>query len=636
MKEKFKYVIISVVLLLPFIYSFFYLKSYWNPYGEGNIDNLPVAVVNADKGDKGEKLVSSIKNAKKLKLNVVSKEKANDGLYDGKYYAIINIPESFTSDIKSASNKDKYHATITYSPNEKSNYLAHQIINNVVTNVEKNLDNEVNSAIVDGLSKNIEEVPSKLDTISSGFATLKDGTGKLSSGSGDLKNGTSELEYNYKKFNAGVASVKDGTDTLSNGINSLDNGISQLESANSSIDELVSGINDLKAGSDMFTQSLNDYTNGVNLVLTNTKPQIENLKNQACAAASAGMDDYKQQCSSLTMLLDTYDKLLSSSPKLVYGNQAINGGITKIKENENNFRVLQNGITTLKEGSSKLKLGAQTLSGGSASLYNSSIQIDSALGKLNSGATTLNSGLITLDNSVKDAKDELDNNINNTKQDVKKVESLSEYSKSPIKVKTKEVNKVNSYGTAFSPFFMSIGLWVGCLMMLIVFYYDKKERFGILGQNTNKKVKQILCYHGLISISSIVLGLLLQLLLDIQITSIPLYYISLLLIGNAFMGIIEFLIMTFNDIGKFIGLILLVLQLAAAGGTFPIETVTKGFRWMHSMLPMTYSVRLLREMLIKIEGNILMSNMIIITIIGIFFITLNLILAYNKEKKLKK
>ena len=70
MKNKnhkfFNYVIIAAVLIIPFMYSFFYLKAYWNPYGEGNIDNLPVAIVNEDKGSKGEELVKEIKDSNRL------------------------------------------------------------------------------------------------------------------------------------------------------------------------------------------------------------------------------------------------------------------------------------------------------------------------------------------------------------------------------------------------------------------------------------------------------------------------------------------------------------------------------------------------------------------------------------------
>ena len=180
-KKWFNYVIVFVVLFIPFIYSFFYLKAYWNPYGEGNIDNLPVAIVNSDKGDKGDLLIKSIKDSNKLKLSVVSSTKADEGLNNGKYYAVITIPEDFTSSMESAATINKKHATITYSPNQKTNYLSSQIINTVVLTVEKNLDNTVNSEIVNTLSNNLESVPDQLNTISNGFSELNDGTSKLES-----------------------------------------------------------------------------------------------------------------------------------------------------------------------------------------------------------------------------------------------------------------------------------------------------------------------------------------------------------------------------------------------------------------------------------------------------------------------
>lgn len=633
MKDKFKYVVILVVLLIPFIYSYFYLKAYWNPYGEGNIDNLPVAIVNEDRGDKGEKLIKNIQKSKKLKIKELDEEKASEGLNKGKYYAVINIPKNFTKDMESAKEEEKHHATITYSPNQKSNYLASQIIGSVVNAVEKNLDNEINSEIVGSLSENIEEVPDKLDKISNGFSQLKDGTAKLSDGSNTLQQGTNTLETNYKRFNGGVSDIKSGSDKLSSAIDSLNAGINQIESASSSIDELINGINTLKQGSDEFTNSLQNYTNGVNSALTNSKPIIDNLKDQACEAYSmTGEEEYKEKCTNLTILSETYTTLLASSNPLVNGNSQINGGITTLKSKENNFRALQNGLASLKGGSAQIKAGAEKLKGGAASLYNSSVQIESALNKANSGASTLNNGLVTLDTSVLNAKKELDTNIEKTKSELKKVETLRDYSKEPVKINTKEVNKVNSYGISFSPLFLSIGLWIGCLMMFMVFYYDKEQRFGILGINSKENIKQLLAYHGLITLSAIVLGLLSQIMLDFQITNTFLYYISLIIIANTFMSIMEFLITNLNDIGKFISLILLVLQLATSGGTFPIETVTKSFRWLHNLLPMTYSVNLLREVLVKIDNNLFTNNILILLLIMSILTIINISISYKNQK----
>ncbi len=693
MKDKFKYVVISVILLIPFIYSFFYLKAYWNPYGEGNIDNLPVAVVNSDKGDKGKELVNSIKESKKLKLIVKDEKEAEDGLYNGKYYAIIKVPEDFTEDMESASSTNKKHPTITYSPNQKSNFLASQIINSVVNAVEKNLDNKINSAIVDGLSKKIEEVPEKLDKVSDGFKQLKEGTEKLNSGSQTLKNGTNTLNSKYSEFNSGVFTLnngvlklKEGSEKLSKGLKEAADGTSQIKnaldgkiielqndtsealtdeelegigslvkfsvmmqegdiknaalqsiSANSTYQQIVSGINAIEAGY---------INNGIT-----TKDACTVLVDQASVATCQEyLTRYPYLLEEKTIMETVAQESAYSSALIVSEKTAkevaknvANGAkekaktttITSLTELSNNISTLNNGLNTLYNGSLELSSGVHTLYNGSNTLYNGSLQISSGINTLNGGVQTLSTGINTLDSSVESAKKEIEQNVSKTKDSIKSVDNLSEYSKNPVKVDTKVVNEVNSYGTAFSPFFMSIGLWVGSLMMFMVLYYDKQERFGIFGNNSNEKVKQILAYHGLITLASLILGMLLHMFLDLEITNIPLYYLSLVLTGNTFMGIIELLIMCFEDVGKFIALILLVLQLAAAGGTFPIETVTKGFRWLKPYLPMSYTVDLLRECLIKIDSNLLSKNLIIISVVCVALFAINILLAKAKQEKIK-
>ena len=92
LKEKFKYVVFAVVLLIPFMYSFFYLKSYWDPYG--NLSDLGVAIVNNDNKEDNslsEKFVNSLKDSDSCKFEVVDSSKANDGLTNGDYYAIIKF-----------------------------------------------------------------------------------------------------------------------------------------------------------------------------------------------------------------------------------------------------------------------------------------------------------------------------------------------------------------------------------------------------------------------------------------------------------------------------------------------------------------------------------------------------------------
>ena len=82
-------------------------------------------------------------------------------------------------------------------------------------------------------------------------------------------------------------------------------------------------------------------------------------------------------------------------------------------------------------------------------------------------------------------------------------------------------------------------------------------------------------------------------------------------------------------------MVILVLQLAASGGTFPIETVTKGFRFLNPMLPMTYTIRLIKETVVSIESHLLVPNLVIVFVVFIIFTSINLGINIYKEKNTK-
>ena len=99
------------------------------------------------------------------------------------------------------------------------------------------------------------------------------------------------------------------------------------------------------------------------------------------------------------------------------------------------------------------------------------------------------------------------------------------------------------------------------------------------------------------------------------------------------MSIIQFLIRNFGDIGKFLALIILVLQLAAAGGTFPIETIDKGFQAISPYLPMTYAIKLLREILVPTATNFKANYIGILIAISVILFIITEIVDIIKNKK---
>ena len=94
-----------------------------------------------------------------------------------------------------------------------------------------------------------------------------------------------------------------------------------------------------------------------------------------------------------------------------------------------------------------------------------------------------------------------------------------------------------------------------------------------------------------------------------------------------------FLFFNFKDIGKFLALLFLVIQLASCGGTFPIQTEPGFYKFVYPFMPMTYSVDLLRESFVNINSSFLVKDVIILSSILVVFTLLTLFTSLIKNRK---
>ena len=671
-KEKIlKILIFDVVLLIPIIYSFFYLKSYWNPYG--TLSDMKIAVVNLDSGkddkNQGNEFVQSLKDNATFDICEVSKEDANDGMEKGNYYATIEIPENFTKCLESGATTDKQVAQITYRPNQATNYLATQIINSAVKTIELNLQSKVDREIIANLSDKLNEVPDSLQTISDGASSILDGSQNLNDGIKQLNDGTNQLSSSYKEFDNGVASaytgsqslesglaqVATGVDTLKNGGQTLDNAISQINAgvdelsaqSNSGIASLASGVNNLNTGAANLNAKLPEYVEKVEYLNSNVKPLLQalsaysgnttdsTLQYLAVSASQilaqdpekGNLDGFQQLTIGGQALTTGANDLYTGTQKLVAGTQdlgkltsgvqSLKSALTQVKQGTTS---LNQGIVTLSNGTVQLTAGSSTLTNGLATLNSSSKTIDNALTTLNNGTASAYDGSNKLVEGVQTFKTSIDEGLTNTKEQLKSLNGIEDFGAKPVEFKTEAYGEVNSYGIAFTPLFLCIGLWVGALMAYVVLYYDQKHRFKIFDHDYKNKILQNIAYIGLGALQGLIVAILLKLGLGFDIQNHALYYTASILVGITFVSIIQFLIRNFGDIGKFLALVVLVLQLAASGGTFPVETIDKGFQGITSYLPMTYSIKLFREILVPTATNF--KGQYLGILIGITVITL--------------
>lgn len=729
-----KIIIIAVVLLIPVIYSFFYLKAYWDPYG--NLKDVKVAMVNLDKGEKGSELIKSVQEAEgTLGFLEVSSDRALEGLAKDEYYAVITIPEDFTSALKSGGEEYKQKATITYTPNKRKNYLASQIINSALKSTELKLQGKVASEVADTMANKLKEVPESLDKIDDGVGQIKDGANTLTAGLSDLSTGVNTLDSKYSEFDTGVKTATDGSKDLANGITEAGNGIESLQKGATDLDEGVSQINNAISNADTskitdltdgisalntgingnqgLANGLNSYINGVheyedsietgaNQLKTGINAYISGINqlNQSQDQILQGIVNYYTALKNAEVPVDpTLEQLAQGAKqvlnaparktlnaaesqleagvgsianakqsegfnKLTAGETVLKGGMAQVAKgvkqlNDSTSQIqtlgnslqtlkfslsqvqdgtgkLKNGIVALKTGTNKIKNGANSLSNGLGELSTNSNLIKTALQQLDNGAKAAFDGSSKLTNGISTLKNSIAEGKNTAKEQMTKLDGIKEFAEDPVEIEEESFGEVDSYGVAFTPLFLSIGLWVGALMLYVILYYDQRHRFGIFDHEAGNKVIQNCIYLGVGAVEGIVTGILLKLLLGFSVTSMGIFLFECILIGMAFTAIMQFLIRNFGDVGKFLALIILVLQLAASGGTFPVETIDKGFQGFTSCLPMTYTIRIFKDCLIPTDASLIGQNTAVVMCVLVLLFISNIVIEFIKDRKARE
>lgn len=544
-KKYIPYIIVIGVIIIPLLYSYFYLGAFWDPYS--NLDQVPVAVVNEDQGanindtqrNLGNELCEELKEDGSLAFTFTDADSAKEGLERTTYYAVLTIPTDFSANIASASNTDKQVATVTYSSNEKSNYLATQILNSAVTRIEKSLRSSVDEELVATLTDKLNEVPNSLGTLSEGLTELQNGASDLKDGTSNLSTGAATLNMGAADLATGITSLKDGADTLASGTTELKGGASQL----------VSGSNSLASGASSLQQGVNSLSQGIDQV------------NSGAAALATG------------------------------ASTAVDGA------------------TTLKEGTDTLATAAVALDDGASKLYH-------GLEEANDGVTT---------------------SIEDTDSQLASLNGLDTYAADPVAVDTEAYAPVPNYGTAFAPYFMSLSLWVGGLMIFFGIYFDPDHHFNLLSRNSELGVKRSFAYLLIGLTQAVLLCIVLLTGLKLTVTNLPLFIASCCLISMTFIAIIQLLLLCFSNIGKFLAIALLILQLTSCGGTFPMETVPRFYNMIYPFMPMTYSVGLFKEAISGTgDSSLILKNVgfLLVFLVGSLLLTL-LMLQLQKNAKSK-
>lgn len=301
------------VALVPALYNLSFLGSMWDPYG--NVENLPVAVVNEDKSatlnDKtltiGDDIVDSMSKNKALDYHFVSQKKADKGLKDGDYYMVITLPEDLSEKASSLLTDNPKKLNIKYQTTAGRSFVASKMSESAMTKLKDTVSENITETYTKAVFKSMSSLQDGLKKASDGGTQLVDGSQKLESGSQTITD-------NLNKAASGSQTLADGTATLSSGLTTYTNGVSTLASGanelNSNSVALISGIAQLKESSTQvqrLVDGANSLTDGLQQLATSTTLSAEESAN--------------------------IQSLISGLPQLNAGIQQLNASVSEISTN---------------------------------------------------------------------------------------------------------------------------------------------------------------------------------------------------------------------------------------------------------------------------------------------------------------
>lgn len=620
----------AVISFIPILYSGFFLGSIWDPYGQTK--NLPVAFVNEDKGaslngkslNVGESVEKKLKDNHDLGWEFVSKQQADEGVNSGHFYAVVTIPSDFSQKAASITESEPQQAVINFTTTPAKNYIGSLVSNQAAAKVKSSVSEQITQAYAKGILDNLDKLGIGLDTAANGASTLHDGLGRLQSGTQTYVGGVKQLAVNQQSLTGGLAQLSDGSRKLQAGLGQLSNNLpteSQLSQLSDGMKQLQSGINQLNASVSnplpaLVAQQNKVKTDAQTLAQTMqaSAPDLlvaggtlQTLGTQAAASGSNSTTISLPQISNIsraftktqtiiaqttTLLGDLQvltQQLSAQQTQLQAGVSALNNGVNQLTPNAitafNGYNSVRFANNQLLAGSASLTNGLSEAKSGSQKLANGASLLESRSGALIDGTSQLANGADTLANKLADASNRI--KIQPTGA------TTQQQIANPVKSEMTEKGNVPNYGYALSPYVLSLSLFVGALVLNVI--YPIRKTFS----EQESAIRWWLSKASVAGVAAFMQATILMLVMVFFLgltPEHPAHFIgAIYLTSFAYMSIVSLLVIVLDNPGRFLAMVLLVLQLGSSEGTFPIQTANGFFQAINPLVPMTYSIRALRQ-----------------------------------------
>jgi len=586
------------VVIIPALYALIYLASVRDP--GAHTGDLKAALVNLDQGlnyrgqdvNVGESVVASIKEKRSFGfVDYPAEEDAKLAVRQGRLAFALIIPRDFSAN--AVPGQEAAGGRLVMYVSEGNNYnganLAKRFATELGHQVNINLNEKRWSLVLTTATGSLD----KLAQLRKGAAALNDGARKLDAGLGKAESGSKALATGADGLGHAVGQLTDGVKQLGAGLRSMDQqrpAAQDLAALKSGAAELVTGhaglaqgLQELQTGAQKLAEGgtkLQDETKGIPLVGTRIAEGAGQLASGA-TQLGAGLQTAR---TGQAQLADGTQKLSTGVGKLADGMAALGGGVhtaaSKVPADSK--------LDELASGGQTLATGAQDLRSGLTQLRAGSRELASGLELLNQ---TLPAETSAPDGSPRGLADSVEPSI-----DI--------------------VAPVPNNGAGFAPNFLATTLWLGAVMSAFLFHLRRLPEAAAIASRPARLMGKLGILGSIVIAQSMVIMLMSLFVLDLHVSRLLPFALTLVLTSLTFLSIIVALTRAFGDAGKAAALLLMVLQLSSAGGVLPVELAGGIYQTVSPWLPFTWVVKALRASMFGAFDGDWFSPWLVIGLIG--------------------
>ena len=652
-------VVIVGISVVPCLYAWFNIAASWDTYSNtGNLKIAVASVDEGYEGSLipleiniGDQVLSALRENTQMEWVFTTKDKATAGVKSGKYYAAIVIPKDFSNKMMSVFSENVEKPEITYYSNAKENAIAPKVTDKGASAVQR----QVNQVFIETISdttltvlqavSNMTEASGAETIVSNLNTNLNRISGDLSASAGllqsfsdmtvsaqNLLNSTTEfMQSAQTQSQESKQTFQKSKDSFSDIDSALDAATDNVETALNATQSVYDEMNQtITKAFEAQSQDTETVASTLDTLAAKVQKIIDSYQSVRDAVASIS-DSHSELASAVDAVVSRMDTSIKAQQelhdKLQNTAQSLRDTTTDIATAKKELQDLfaTNG-TQIADATNEYQSSMETsLNKLTDALDSSKTKISSLLSQLekstdgiysltdaaDSDLTQIQSVLADSGKLLNDAADKISDTtakLDEMEQsgDFSELESIiagdrssiSSFLAAPVSLKTHKVYEIANYGSSMAPFYSVLSIWIGGIVLVAMLKVNVSEKCteGL----ENVKLYQVyfgrfitFLIVGLFQSTLIALGDLLY--LGIQCEHPFLFLLACWFSSIVFVNIIYTLTVSLGDIGKAVSVILLVVQVAGTGGTFPIEVAPKFFQAVYPLLPFTHSMAALRE-----------------------------------------